>query len=258
MMSILDWHDCESSDNTKSGKASKNQPFIRALQLETSASFDVLVNFYHGKIGFPIIEKSNRFVTFAAGMTQITFQKTKDPKSQPFYHFAFNIPQNKILKARNWQIQRSGLIPTPNHMLDPNFPNDIRHFRNWNAHSIFFWDPAGNLLEYIARHDLGNTKKGPFSTSDILYASEIALIVDDVNREAKQISNALKIQQYLAGSEKFRAMGDENGLLLLMKKGRVWAWHTDQAKSTNIFSTQVKTFDSSHSYAFDNLPYQVN
>lgn len=256
-MSLLDWHDCfqEIEINTPIGI---KRPFIQELHLETAASFEDLVNFYHLQIGFPLIAQSDDCLSFQAGQSKLNFLKTQQKDFYPFYHFAFNIPQNKILAARDWQLKRSPLITSPSHMMDNGFPKDVRHFRNWNAHSVFFWDPAGNLVEYIARHDLNNGEDGRFSTKDILYISEIAFIVDDVNKEASQIANALQIQEYQKGSYNFRAMGDEMGLLLLMKKGRIWESQTKQAKSPNANPTNVKTSNSKYSYSLKNLPYQIN
>ena len=81
--------------------------------------------------------------------------------------------------------------------------------------------PAGNVVEYIARHDLKNGDSGPFGWADILYASEIGLIVDDVAATAAKVTDVAAVTQYKGGSDQFMAMGDEYGLLLVMKRGRV-------------------------------------
>ncbi len=203
-----------------SGK-SNDRHLIQSLDLKTSAPIKDLLSFYGKSLELPILRQHEKSFTFLAGNTEITFTQSIR-ENAPFYHFAFNIPENKIEAARQWQLERTPLIATPPHMIDPNFPDDIRHFRHWNAHSVFFLDPAGNLLEYIARHDLSNAREGHFSAKDILYASEIALIVDDVDATSKQIKDRFSLQQYRQGSDRFRAIGDEKGLLLVMKTGRQW------------------------------------
>lgn len=176
---------------------------------------------------------------FRAGDTTINFTEIKEDVAPPFYHFAFNIPQNKILKAREWQLKRTDLSATPSQLIDKNFPKDIRHFQHWNAHSVFFWDPAGNLVEYIARHDLDNNREGEFSSKDLLCASEIAFIVNDADAMAEELKSSFGLQQYRGGDANFRAIGDENGLLLVIRKGRVWESHTKISRTPGTINTTV-------------------
>ena len=177
----------------------------------------------------------------------------------PFYHFAFNIPENKILKAREWQLKRTALSATPSQLVDENYPKDIRHFQHWNAHSVFFWDPAGNLVEYIARHDLKNRAEGEFSSSDLLCASEIAFIVQDTEAIANEIKSSFKMNQYRGGDENFRAVGDENGLLLVIKKGRVWESHTDISRTPQTIKTVVTIkADKPNKWSPEGYPFEIN
>ena len=108
-----------------------------------------------------------------------------------------------------------------------------------NSLSIFFLDPAGNVVEYIARHDLKNGDNGPFSWADILYASEIALVVDDVAATAGTLKDVAAVSQYRGGNEQFMAMGDEWGLLLVMKRGRVIDFTSNPANGVRVYRTAV-------------------
>ena len=129
-------------------------------------------------------ERPDRF-TVEAGESTITFVTSEDTVGgrAPFYHFAFNIPENKILKALEWQKARTPILAIPERNRAEGFPPEVVDYRHWNAHSVFFLDPAGNVVEYIARHDLKNGDTNAFSWADILYVSEIGLIVDDVRRQ---------------------------------------------------------------------------
>jgi hypothetical protein len=128
--------------------------------------------FYRDTLRFPIQEESVDSVTFQAGATSLTFVRTPRKQSRPFYHFAFNIPENKLPSAREWLEERTPLATRGERV--------VFHFPDWNAHAIYFWDPGGNLGELIARHDLPNARGGGFTAGDILYASEIGLVVKDV------------------------------------------------------------------------------
>ncbi len=232
---------------------------ILHLDLVTAISLNELKKFYTSLIGLPLVsEQIDRF-TIRAGETTITFIKTNAKEAVPFYHFAFNIPENKILKAREWQLKRTGLSATPSQLVDENYPKDIRHFQHWNAHSVFFWDPAGNLVEYIARHDLKNKTGGEFSSKDLLCASEIAFIVNDTETIADEIKSSFNLNQYRGGDENFRAIGDENGLLLVIKKGRVWESHTNISRTPNINRTAVTIkSDKTNKWIPVNYPFEIN
>jgi catechol-2,3-dioxygenase len=108
----------------------------------------------------------------------------------------------------------------------------VFHFPAWNAHAIYFWDPSGNLGELIARHDLPNATTGTFTDEDILYASEIGIVVNDVPAMANWAQANLQFSPYRAASNDFAPIGNEHQLLIVTKKPRPW-FH----KPTEIFST---------------------
>jgi catechol 2,3-dioxygenase-like lactoylglutathione lyase family enzyme len=212
---------------------------IKSLKLLTTSALDVMKDFYHLKLGLEIVEFSAQSLTLLAGLTELTFVRTFAPL-RPFYHFAFNIPENKIEKAFQWQKKKCALVmPRPGDSRNPE--KDIVHFTHWNAHSIFFLDPAGNLVEYIARHDLANAEDGEFSSKDILYASEIAFMVDEPIQIAQKIQKKfdLKVYKQPELNDDFNPMGDAMGLLLVIKKGVIWTGHPNQPNKTDIFKTEV-------------------
>jgi hypothetical protein len=259
MASLIGVHDLLVSPMSP-GKTYKD-PITRILHLDlvTTTSPDELKQFYHSVIGLPLVSAQSDRFTIRAGETTISFTKTTQSDPHPFYHFAFNIPENKILKAREWQLKRSALSATPSQLVDERYPKDIRHFQHWNAHSVFFWDPAGNLVEYIARHDLKNTAEGDFSSRDILCASEIAFIVNDTDSIADEIRSSLHLDQYRNGDANFRAIGDENGLLLVIRKGRVWESHTPISKTPGIIKTAVTIHaDKKAKWSPKDYPFEIN
>lgn len=50
---------------------------------------------------------------------------------QPRYHFAFNIPNNKLQRAIKWVHSRVSLIPIEDSDM-------VADFKNWNAQFIYF------------------------------------------------------------------------------------------------------------------------
>ncbi len=237
----------------------RSGPRIRGLELSTAASLARMRHFYHGLLGLPVVDEGSERLTIAAGETRLTFLGMSSEEPGPFYHFAFNIPENKVLAAREWQKKRSPLLPIPERLRDPKYPDDVVHFRNWNAHSVFFFDPAGNVVEYIARHDLDNAAAGDFTTDDILYASEIAFVADDVAAVADKLQEVAGVGPYRRPSDQFAAVGDELGLLLVMKRGRVISLESPRKKSVSVFSTTAEIRgDRPATYAFPDFPYRID
>ncbi len=217
-----------------SNSISTEKPRILDLKVYTSASLSVMKEFYVNQLELELMSFNSKELTVMAGKTPLTFLYSTDA-GDPWYHFAFNISENKILSARNWQKQRTSFVTFGSHLVDPKYPDDVVHFNHWNAHSLFFWDPAGNLLEHIARHDLQNSSSGAFSSEDILNVSEIGLIVDDVSSAARFLRASLKVSNYKGGSDMFTALGDENGLIIMMKTGRDLG-----GKSAKAYPVQIK------------------
>lgn len=257
MLAIHPGFACSHSTTYKKPKIISNKPRIQDLKLLTSASLDAMKEYYVNLLGMELVSHTNKELTIMGGQTPITFIKSEDA-GDPWYHFAFNIPENKILGARDWQLERTPLVPTPYNKIHKGYPNDVRHFRHWNAHSVFFWDPAGNLLEYIARHDMNNAKPGNFSRDDILYASEIAFVVDDQAAEAKLLNKYLDLAPYPTSNNFWWSMGDESGLLLCIPK-RIWGENTPNPKRFGVHPTEATILgDAQEEYLFDGFPYRVN
>src|SRR5262245_11266679 len=126
-----------------------------------------MLEFYQGKLGFELIESRSDYLRLRAGLTELTFRSSGSETGAPFYHFAFNIPENKIVEALHWQMERSAIIPVPDTLREAQYPPEVVNYSHWNAHSVFFFDPAQNVVEYIARHDLKNARPGAFEARDI-------------------------------------------------------------------------------------------
>lgn len=151
--------------------------------------------------------------------TEIEFTETNEGA---FYHFAINIPENKIEDAVSWLKARVAIIPFEG--------NDIIDFKNWVAHSVYFKDPAGNIVELIARHRLRNSSGKPFTGADLLSVSEVGLPVDDVGKFYNQIFEAFNIPVFGSAAENFTACGNDDGLFIIVKEKRQWFPNQQTAK----------------------------
>ena len=191
------------------------------IRMITAEAIDLglLKEFYHQVLDLPIAEEDDHSFTIEIGQTELEFRQHTG-NLHPVYHFAFNIPANKIEEATGWIQKKTSLI-------SPDGSNNyIVNFANWHAKSIYFFDPAGNILELIARFDLNNATDTPFSSSQLLSVSEVALAFPLEQLEAK--TNQLLKDFHLSYFDKqppletFRAIGNDEGLFILSATGRAW------------------------------------
>ena len=139
-------------------------------------------------------------------------------RCSPSYHFAFNIPSDQIESACRWLRAR---VP----VLRGDDGREIVRFESWNASAVYFHDPAGNIVEFIARHDLSHQTDGDFRMDNVLSVSEIGIAVPEslgVLEAAEQVSRTLGLRPYRPIGDDFAALGTEHGLLILVPEGRPW------------------------------------
>jgi catechol-2,3-dioxygenase len=189
---------------------------IREVILQTS-KLQELVSFYSETLELPVFT-NNSEITIQIGSTKLVFQQAGT--ADPFYHFAINVPANKIEEAREWVNKRIELI-----WIDQ-YQSDIANFVNWNAKSVYFFDPAGNILELIARFDLDNKTGEAFSSVHFISISEIALVVKE-DKLAKKVNDLLQDYRlsYFAKqppTPHFVALGDDDGLFIIVQEKRNW------------------------------------
>ncbi len=195
---------------------------MRIIQLHLlTADLVVQRDFYTQVLGLVPVEEAGA-LALQAGSTRLVFRPTR-PTEQAVYHFAFDIPQNCFQEAK---ALIAGRVP----LLRDASGADAFSSENWNSDSVYFRDPAGNILEFIARHGLANDSDQPFTERSILSVSEIGLATDNVVDTVSLLQAELGAGIYDgAGSETFTAVGDEHGLLIVVKRGRIWFPDTGQA-----------------------------
>jgi len=152
--------------------------------------------------------------TFCAGRSWLTLEQM--PFDGPArYHFAFNISENLIRESAEWlRRQKIDVLPVDDS------GNIIMEYPSWNAHAVYFEDPAGNIVEFIARHNLLSSKQKSFSINDIREISELGLPCDDVAAMAEKLEQEASIGHWSGDYDAFGASGDENGLFIIVDKSK--------------------------------------
>lgn len=215
---------------------------IHALRL-TTAALPSLKTFYSKVMGLPVTAESAEHFTVNIGDTALTFVADTAPSNTGVYHFAFNIPENQIAEARAWLAARVPLV------LGTAGTDDIFSFESWNAHAVYFYDAAGNIVEFIARHALPTASDAPFGPASLLCVSEIGWVVDEVRAAVRALQNDPGFDVYANSlSDEFAAVGDEHGLFIIVKRGRIWfpdTRHLEAAQFRPIHMTLSRDADSS-------------
>lgn len=228
--------------------AAPSQPVdFRHLRMRTRR-LEEMEHFYRTVLEFPQVGSTNNSRTFRAGGTELEFVQVPDGPD-PVYHFAFNIPENKLEAGQQWLAPRCPIVTRPD-------GSTVYNFAHWNAHALYFLDPSGNILEFIARHNLKNAAPGPFRVDDILYASEIGLVVPDVPRAVENLKRLLSLEVYVGASDVFAPVGDEHGLFIVVKEGRRWLG-SDRHAATFPVDVHLRG-TSSGNIALPDGPFRVN
>jgi hypothetical protein len=110
------------------------------------------------------------------------------------HHFAFHVADLEPWKTR----------------LDVTEEHD---FSSWGgAHAVYFRDPEDNVVELIAR---------PQAHLELALA-EVGLPVEDVPAAVDALRQAFDLPVYREAGETFTPLGDDDGLLILVRTGRGW------------------------------------
>lgn len=207
---------------------------MKILELELlTDSITETETFYNDVIGLQTISKDSLSISFVAGATKLTFRSSENLK--PVYHFAFDIPNNKLLEAFAW-------IEKKTEILEVIPPEKIADFYNWNAKSFYFYDNNGNILEFIARFSLDNASEKPFDGLSILSVSEIGFVTKNVSQLSDEMFNkyGLSVFPKQPKLNKFIVLGTDTGLFILVEENR--DWYPTHKKSKSFYTKVV--FDS--------------
>ncbi|MBO0586863.1 VOC family protein [Sporosarcina sp. E16_8] len=187
--------------------------------------------FYIDILGFSLLREDNISFRIATGSSELEFVE-HEAVDHPFYHFAFNIPANKFKEAKLWTKERINLAVEDN--------EDEVYFENLDAHALYFYDPAGNIVEFIARHSVSEESSKTFSINSILNIGEMSLTVNDSIDASNQLN---EIGVHERDNEEINRdwlnfMGErEKGIFLLLNQpGRKWLFSD---KKSMIFPLKI-------------------
>ena len=181
-------------------------------------------SFYQKVLGMKQLVDSKQEIAFEVGASVLTFRYRRDAKPN---HIAFNIPSNRIEQATSWLAQKSLAIQTNDHA--------ITTFSDWNAQAVYFYDPDANIMEFIARADLNSNDTNEFTAESILSISEIGIATESIESTYKMIQKMRPIPIFDGDLDRFCALGDNQGLFILIDKTQKKWYPTNDHAYTSDF-----------------------
>lgn len=159
-----------------------------------------------------VVTRDGPSVTVKIGLSQVRFVEKDFDGS---HHLAFTIPTGTSDRAHQWLEQRTPLLSGDDR-------TEFEGPESWNSRSMYFNGPDGQVLELIERRVLPTRHVESFTADDLECVSEIGVAVPDVLAAVTTL-RAAGIQPY--GNKPtgdFAAVGDIDGLLILVSPGRAW------------------------------------
>lgn len=214
---------------------------LKEIRLHTK-HLAALYTFYNKVLELPVIYSDEKTISVVAGQSHLIFTEAHD-NGDPFYHFAFNIPSHKFEEAFQWLQNKAELL-----WLD-DYKSYVADFVNWHAKSVYFLDPAGNILELIARFDLNDPADESFSSKQFRNISEIGLVFPDrvLDKNVNDILNKYRLPYFSRQPPlpHFRAIGDDEGLFIAVTENRNW-FSTKMA--SGVFPVEVTFINNKNVY----------
>ncbi|MCL7987255.1 hypothetical protein M8998_04790 [Sphingobacterium sp. lm-10] len=219
---------------------------IRQLTLYTN-KLPEQKDFYLHVLGFPLIEEMETSFVIEVGWSRLEFRQSEEAH---LYHYCFLIPSNKLYEALAWMESKVAIIDTETN-------EKIVFFDDWNPHSFYFYDGAGNIAECIVRHDLKNTSDLSFNISDFLCVNEIGLPTKDISQTLEELETNFGISLWKGDLLRFAASGSQYGLFLLPNYRVKETWFpTDITIACAPFTTVIEK--GNNKYSFDYIDGKIS
>ncbi len=163
-------------------------------------------------------------VTVGSSVLRLT---TAHQPPRGHHHLAFTIPADSIHAAHAWLVQRVEVMTVDGSDIVAGSPE-------WDSESVYFPGPDGSILELIARHrsppaerDTATHTPVPFTPGSLLSISEVGIPVADVPATVEELGSVLGLTPFDEPGQWFAAVGDDDGLLIVVQSARTWFPTTD-------------------------------
>ncbi len=183
--------------------------------------------FYTETLAFPLVEAGKTSFSVQIGETRLQFKAADRAKPT---HFAINIPSHSTNLALSWLKERLPILPFNG--------KEIVDFSNWNAEAIYFHDPGGNIVEFIARRNLAIPTRPTFTSKQCTCISEVGVGTKDIEQIHWQLNEAIPFPIYDGSFDRFCALGNEEGLFIVVNYEKKKWFPTDEPISASRFEVE--------------------
>jgi len=219
---------------------------ITYLELPTK-DLQAQKDFYSNVLELPVNLSAEKLEVIIGTTTLVFTEALSDFDGA--YHFAFNIPENHFGTAKRWISNRILL-------LHDEAGKDEFESESWNSNSVYFKDAAGNVLEFIARHNLKNAVSGEFDSNQILNISEIGLPSEDVIAFANELCAKLGLSVFKQEpNATFTPIGDDHGLFILPIQNRIWI--PNSGVPAKLLPVKVTIDVNDKQWEVHGMPYEI-
>lgn len=170
-----------------------------------------LKGFYGNVLELKIIESADDYFKVVIGTSILIFQQAT---KETLYHFAINIPGNQFTLAKHWARKRVSL--------NREAAVDEVYYSRFDADAFYFEDPAGNVIELIARRHVD--KWSDFSVDSLLNLSEVSITTPYVAEVGLQLQS---VGVHVSGHvdiepDELNFLGSKDTFILLVPPNRRW------------------------------------
>lgn len=202
---------------------------IENIKLFTS-EFEKTFQFYEEILECPVWMIGQEAFTVKIGETHLCFQQANDDV-QPFYHFAIDIPYNHFFDMKqHYQNILFLLMEDGQH---------TTYFESFVAHSFYFQDPSGNVVELIAR--ISNITDEP----EFSRISEIGFVCNETKAVFEALSkfhlNTYEKQPFAPHDLNFIGDHYDDSFILLTPEDNKWLF-SDQFSESHPMCIQTNEF----------------
>jgi len=195
-------------------------PFLHVRLHAPAPLIAELTGFYGRRlalpVALPVALPDTEAVAVDVGETVVEFHAVA---GAPFYHVAFLVPGDRFEATLDWAGSHVDLLP------DRETGEVVFDFTNWDAKACYFHDPAGNIVELIAHHGIGEMGAvGSFTAGELIGVSEVGLVGDPPPlAEALERELGLELWDGTAhGEARLAFVGEKARTLILCRAGRPW------------------------------------